>query len=89
VPPWPLSAKPSRLRRPRPGRPPRQARQEAAGGLPQDRSGELPGEEFEAAVRLKVDKKTAPLTRSDLGRLKSLNVSQIKLVELDVACFRT
>ena len=42
---------------------------------------------FEAAVRLKASKPDGALTTADLRRLKSLNLSQVKLSELDVCLF--
>jgi internalin A len=43
--------------------------------------------EFEEAVRTKLDKRTGAVTRADLGRLKSLNLTQRKLAERDVCLF--
>lgn len=43
--------------------------------------------EIEAAVRLKLQKPTGAITTADLRRLRSLNLSQVKLAELDVCLF--
>jgi internalin A len=43
--------------------------------------------EIEAQVRLKARKEKGDITTADLGRIRSLNVSQAKLTELDVCLF--
>lgn len=47
----------------------------------------FPDAEFEAAVRLKLQKDKGSITQADLKRLRSLNLSQMKLAELDVCLF--
>jgi len=47
----------------------------------------FPNADFEGAVRLKVQKKDGNLTLADLLKLRSLNISQSKLNELDVCLF--
>lgn len=42
---------------------------------------------FEDAVRLKLPKPTGDITKSDLGRLKSLNLSSLKFDQLDPCLF--
>jgi internalin A len=42
---------------------------------------------IEAAVRLKLPKESGPVTKADLARLRSLNLSQVELSELDVCLF--
>jgi internalin A len=42
---------------------------------------------IEAAVRLKLPKPSGPITKADLARLRSLNLSQVELSELDVCLF--
>jgi internalin A len=43
--------------------------------------------EIEAQVRLKAKKEKGDITTADLGRIRSLNVSQAKLTELDICLF--
>ncbi|MFZ5897427.1 MAG: leucine-rich repeat domain-containing protein [Myxococcota bacterium] len=43
--------------------------------------------EIEAEVRKKLPKADGPITYADLGKLRSLNLSQVKLAELDVCVF--
>jgi internalin A len=47
----------------------------------------FPSTEFENAVRLKIAKPSGAVTRADLAKLRSLNVSQSKLDELDICLF--
>jgi hypothetical protein len=44
--------------------------------------------EVEAAIRLKAQNRTEPLTVADLHKVRSLNISQTTLTELDVCLFR-
>lgn len=48
---------------------------------------DLDSEEFEAAIRLKLQKDKGELTKADLGRLTSLNLSQVKMHEVDICLF--
>src|SRR5690606_26000165 len=48
---------------------------------------EFPSPEFEAAVRLKLQKPEGTVTKADLSRLRSLNLAQVKLDELDICFF--
>lgn len=43
--------------------------------------------EIEAQIRLKAKKEKGDITTADLGRIRSLNVSQSKLTELDICLF--
>jgi internalin A len=43
--------------------------------------------EVEAQVRLKAKKQKGDITTADVGRIRSLNVSQVKLTELDICLF--
>ncbi len=43
--------------------------------------------ELEAEVRRKVPRPTGPVTTADLGRVRTLNLSQLELEELDVCLF--
>ena len=43
--------------------------------------------ELEQAIRFKLQKEKGTLTRADLGRLTSLNLSQMKVHELDICLF--
>lgn len=47
----------------------------------------FPSADFEAAVRLKLQKKDGPISLADLGKLRSLNISQSKLSDLDICLF--
>lgn len=47
----------------------------------------FPSSDFEAAVRLKLQKPTGDVTQSDLKRLRSLNLVNVPLSELDVCLF--
>lgn len=49
---------------------------------------EFPSDEFEAAVRLKLQKPDGEITKADLKRLRSLNLTRAKLDELDICLFR-
>jgi len=42
---------------------------------------------LEQGIRFKLQKLTGPLTKADLGRLASLNLSQAKVNELDICAF--
>ncbi|HEY6561010.1 MAG TPA: leucine-rich repeat domain-containing protein [Polyangiaceae bacterium] len=42
---------------------------------------------FEAEVRKKVDKASGDITRADLGKLRALNISSVKLDQLDPCIF--
>ncbi|MDX2051035.1 MAG: leucine-rich repeat domain-containing protein [Polyangiaceae bacterium] len=47
----------------------------------------FPSADFEAAVRLKLQKPTGDISRADLKRLHSLNLVNVSLSELDVCLF--
>ncbi len=44
--------------------------------------------EVEAAIRLKAQKASGPLTVADLKKVRSLNISQAKITELDICLFQ-
>lgn len=48
---------------------------------------EFEQKEVEAEIRKKLPKPEGPITAADLGKLRSLNLSQAKLAELDVCIF--
>ncbi len=54
---------------------------------PQGNTVELADPEVEKAVRLKAQKPTGAITKTDLARLRSLNLSQVKLERLDLCLF--
>lgn len=47
----------------------------------------FPSPDFEAAVRLKLQKPTGNVTKADLKRLRSLNLANVSLNELDICLF--
>ncbi len=47
----------------------------------------FPSPDFEAAVRLKLQKPTGDVTKADLKRLRSLNLANVSLNELDICLF--
>ena len=54
---------------------------------PKIASATFPNADVESAVRLKLQKKDGAVTFADLSRLRTLNISQSKLTELDVCLF--
>ncbi len=56
---------------------------------PKTKEVEFAQKDIELEVRRKLPKPEGPITTADLRKLKSLNLSQSKLSELDVACSRT
>jgi internalin A len=58
-----------------------------AADCPKAASVTFPNADFEGAVRLKIQKKDGNVTMADLVKLRSLNISQSKLNELDICLF--
>lgn len=58
-----------------------------AADCPKSTTVSFPNADFEGAVRLKLQKKTGDVTLAELIKVRSLNVSQSKLDELDVCIF--
>lgn len=52
-----------------------------------DKEVSFPGPEFEGAVRVKLQKPDGAIMKTELGSLRSLNLSQIALDELDICLF--
>ncbi len=73
----PLKEEPKRAERPK----------KNPADCPKAASVTFPNADLEAAVRLKLQKKDGNVTLADLLKLKSLNISQSKLDELDVCLF--
>jgi internalin A len=58
-----------------------------AADCPKGNTVTFPNADFESAVRLKAQKKDGNITLADLAKVRSLNVSQSKLSELDICLF--
>lgn len=80
--PAPATAEPPKEEPKAPSRP-----RKTAADCPKTSSVTFPSADFEAAVRLKTQKKSGDVTLGDLARVRSLNVSQSKLTELDICLF--
>ena len=59
----------------------------SAGECPEGNIIDFPNADFEAAVRKKLEKPEGDISKADLAKLRSLNVSQIKQAALDVCVF--
>jgi internalin A len=92
----PPAASPTASPRPVPSAPAEPPKEEAkrvprprktAADCPKSGAVTFPSTEVENAVRLKIPKKSGDITRADLAKVRSLNISQSKLDELDVCLF--
>jgi internalin A len=59
----------------------------SASECPEGNAIDFPNAEFEAEVRKKLEKPSGDISKSDLGKLRSLNVSQGRMAALDVCVF--
>lgn len=59
----------------------------SAADCPKVQTVTFPSTEVEDAVRLKLSKKSGDITRAELAKVRSLNISQSKLDELDICIF--
>src|SRR5262245_56489339 len=59
----------------------------SAAECPEGEVVDFPNADFEAAVRKKLEKPDGDITKSDLKKLRSLNISQTRMAALDVCVF--
>lgn len=73
---------------PKPQAPAEKAKEErSTSECPEGNVVDFPNADFEAAVRKKLEKPEGDITKSELAKLRSLNVSQTRMAALDVCVF--
>lgn len=73
---------------PKPETPAEKAKEErSAAECPEGNVIDFPNADFEAAVRKKLEKPEGDISKADLAKLRSLNVSQTRMAALDVCVF--